>query len=58
MSNTITIQEIKDIIEASDCLDKISILASLENMSKPIDMKQPIEICKGCGYFKVECICQ
>ena len=33
------------------------ILAALEEISKPIDMKQVIEICNGCKRFKVECIC-
>lgn len=52
MANTTTIQEVKDIIEASDCLGKIMILAALEEISKPIDYTKvylDFNRCEYCG---------
>ena len=50
-NDTISIKEIKDIIEASDCLDRVLILAALDEIEKPVDYSKLIDFnrCDNCG---------
>jgi hypothetical protein len=55
----LTMDEIFEILFEHAAGDEI-ITAALEDISKPVSdefLKQPLETCGGCGFFKIECQC-